>query len=180
MNNIALRYAESLFNLANEENQLEVFMNNLLFVGESLDDYDIINFFHHPLVELNKKIEVIEQYFEDNINQYILNFLSLLIKNNRFNLLRLVIDSFLEFYDEANGIKRGTLYTPTTLTTEEIKNIENVISKKTKVIIKLTMIIDQSLLGGLKVVIGDMVIDNSIKNRLSLLKGNLLKERVGE
>ena len=109
----------------------------------------------------------------------ILNFLKLLVDKSRFNLS---IDIFKEFNSLANdyrGIKEGILYVATSLDEAKVKAIEAKITKKIGKNVELTQIVDESLIGGFKVVISDLVIDNSIKNKLESLKNDLVEEKVG-
>lgn len=179
MNNIALGYAQSLFELALEEHQLVAYMESLSFVDKSLDE-EIISFFHHPLIHMEEKNELMDRCFRELVHPYVLNFLKLLHQKQRFNLIKVIIKEFALLNDEYHGIKKGVLYTASPLTDEEIERIQTAVSKKEKATIQLEVKIDESLLGGIKVTIGDHVIDSSIKNRLSLLRKDLLKGKVGE
>ena len=70
------RYAESLFDLAKEENQVTQYLDDIKLVGEVLDsDPQIVQFFNHVLIENDKKIQLLDQSFKGNVDQYVLNFL---------------------------------------------------------------------------------------------------------
>lgn len=69
------RYAESLFDLAKEENKVTQYLDDIKLVGEVLDsDPQIVQFFNHVLIENDKKIQLLDQSFKGNVDQYVLNF----------------------------------------------------------------------------------------------------------
>jgi len=179
MNNIALRYAESLFELGMEENKIEQYSNDLTTIKNSLDA-EIVDFFKHPLITFDDKMKIIDQSFKDNVNPYVLNFLKLLVQKHRFNEILAIINAFKQLHDEHLGIQRGFLYTAKAISVSDITSIEEVMSKKEKTKVKLQMIVDTSLIGGIKVVINGHVVDGSIQNRLSNMKKDLLNGKVGE
>ena len=79
------RYAESLFDLAKEENQVTQYLDDIKLVGEVLDsDPQIVQFFNHVLIENDKKIQLLDQSFKGNVDQYVLNFLKTIYKHGLF------------------------------------------------------------------------------------------------
>ena len=82
------RYAESLFDLAKEENQVTQYLDDIKLVGEVLDsDPQIVQFFNHVLIENDKKIQLLDQSFKGNVDQYVLNFLKLLVQSRRIRYI---------------------------------------------------------------------------------------------
>ena len=82
------RYAESLFDLAKEENQVTQYLDDIKLVGEVLgSDPQIVQFFNHVLIENDKKIQLLDQSFKGNVDQYVLNFLKLLVQSRRIRYI---------------------------------------------------------------------------------------------
>ena len=93
------RYAESLFDLAKEENQVTQYLDDIKLVGEVLDsDPQIVQFFNHVLIENDKKIQLLDQSFKGNVDQYVLNFLKLLVQSRRIRY----IDDIVKLAKDAN------------------------------------------------------------------------------
>ena len=86
---------------------------------------------------------------------------------------------FNSLANDYRGIKEGILYTASLLDEAKVKAIEAKIAQKIGKKVELTMVKDETLIGGFKVVISDLVIDNSIKNKLESLKNDLVEEKVG-
>ena len=74
------------------------------------------------------------------------------------------------------GIEEGMIYTPYELTDQQIQDIEKAISKKENKKVTLKVSIDSSLLGGIKVQIANRIYDGTIKNKVEMLKKELLRK----
>ena len=169
------RYAESLFDLAKEENKVTQYLDDIKLVGEVLDsDPQIVQFFNHVLIENDKKIQLLDQSFKGNVDQYVLNFLKLLVQSRRIRYIDDIVKSYINLSNQYLGIEEGMIYTPYELTDQQIQDIEKAISQKENKKVTLKVSIDPSLLGGYKVNLGNVVYDNSIKLQLKNLKNNLL------
>lgn len=171
------RYAESLFDLAKEENQVTQYLDDIKLVGEVLDsDPQIVQFFNHVLIENDKKIQLLDQSFKGNVDQYVLNFLKLLVQSRRIRYIDDIVKSYIKLSNQYLGIEEGMIYTPYELTDQQIQDIEKAISQKENKKVTLKVSIDPSLLGGIKVQISNRIYDGTIKNKVEMLKKELLRK----
>ena len=171
------RYAESLFDLAKEENKVTQYLDDIKLVGEVLgSDPQIVQFFNHVLIENDKKIQLLDQSFKGNVDQYVLNFLKLLVQSRRIRYIDDIVKSYIKLSNQYLGIEEGTIYTPYKLTDQQIQDIEKAISKKENKKVTLKLSIDSSLLGGIKVQIANRIYDGTIKNKVEMLKKELLRK----
>lgn len=171
------RYAESLFDLAKEENQVTQYLDDIKLVGEVLDsDPQIVQFFNHVLIENDKKIQLLDQSFKGNVDQYVLNFLKLLVQSRRIRYIDDIVKSYTNLSNQYLGIEEGVIYTPYELTDQQIQDIEKAISQKENKKVTLKVSIDPSLLGGIKVQIANRIYDGTIKNKVEMLKKELLRK----
>ena len=171
------RYAESLFDLAKEENQVTQYLDDIKLVGEVLDsDPQIVQFFNHVLIENDKKIKLLDQSFKGNVDQYVLNFLKLLVQSRRIRYIDDIVKSYINLSNQYLGIEEGMIYTPYELTDQQIQDIEKAISQKENKKVTLKVSIDPSLLGGIKVQIANRIYDGTIKNKVEMLKKELLRK----
>lgn len=167
------RYAESLFDLAKEENKVTQYLDDIKLVGEVLDsDPQIVQFFNHVLIENDKKIQLLDQSFKGNVDQYVLNFLKLLVQSRRIRYIDDIVKSYIKLSNQYLGIEEGMIYTPYELTDQQIQDIEKAISQKENKKVTLKVSIDPSLLGGIKVQIANRIYDGTIKNKVEMLKKN--------
>lgn len=171
------RYAESLFDLAKEENKVTQYLDDIKLVGEVLDsDPQIVQFFNHVLIENDKKIQLLYQSFKGNVDQYVLNFLKLLVQSRRIRYIDDIVKSYINLSNQYLGIEEGMIYTPYELTDQQIQDIEKAISQKENKKVTLKVSIDPSLLGGIKVQIANRIYDGTIKNKVEMLKKELLRK----
>ena len=171
------RYAESLFDLAKEENKVTQYLDDIKLVGEVLDsDPQIVQFFNHVLIENEKKIQLLDQSFKGNVDQYVLNFLKLLVQSRRIRYIDDIVKSYIKLSNQYLGIEEGMIYTPYELTDQQIQDIEKAISQKENKKVTLKVSIDPSLLGGIKVQISNRIYDGTIKNKVEMLKKELLRK----
>ena len=171
------RYAESLFDLAKEENKVTQYLDDIKLVGEVLgSDPQIVQFFNHVLIENEKKIQLLDQSFKGNVDQYVLNFLKLLVQSRRIRYIDDIVKSYIKLSNQYLGIEEGTIYTPYKLTDQQIQDIEKAISQKENKKVTLKVSIDPSLLGGIKVQIANRIYDGTIKNKVEMLKKELLRK----
>lgn len=171
------RYAESLFDLAKEENKVTQYLDDIKLVGEVLvSDPQIVQFFNHVLIENDKKIQLLDQSFKGNVDQYVLNFLKLLVQSRRIRYIDDIVKSYIKLSNQYLGIEEGMIYTPYELTDQQIQDIEKAISQKENKKVTLKVSIDPSLLGGIKVQISNRIYDGTIKNKVEMLKKELLRK----
>jgi F-type H+-transporting ATPase subunit delta len=171
------RYAESLFDLAKEENKVTQYLDDIKLVGEVLDsDPQIVQFFNHVLIGNDKKIQLLDQSFKGNVDQYVLNFLKLLVQSRRIRYIDDIVKSYIKLSNQYLGIEEGMIYTPYELTDQQIQDIEKAISQKENKKVTLKVSIDPSLLGGIKVQIANRIYDGTIKNKVEMLKKELLRK----
>ena len=177
MSVIGDRYAESLFDLAKEENKVTQYLDDIKLVGEVLgSDPQIVQFFNHVLIENEKKIQLLDQSFKGNVDQYVLNFLKLLVQSRRIRYIDDIVKSYIKLSNQYLGIEEGMIYTLYELTDQQIQDIEKAISKKENKKVTLKLSIDSSLLGGIKVQIANRIYDGTIKNKVEMLKKELLRK----
>ena len=171
------RYAESLFDLAKEENKVTQYLDDIKLVGEVLDsDPQIVQFFNHVLIGNDKKIQLLDQSFKGNVDQYVLNYLKLLVQSIRILYIDDIVKSYIYLSNQYLGIEEGMIYTPYELTDQQIQDIEKAISQKENKKVTLKVSIDPSLLGGIKVQIANRIYDGTIKNKVEMLKKELLRK----
>ncbi len=178
MDNVAIRYSQAMFDLALEVNELDSFLSDLKVVSSILrNDDESCAFFKNPRVKKTDKKIVLEASFSNAVGLYVLNTLKLLIDHGRFDHLQEIVLCFTHLYNKHNNIKEGILYTAFALNKSEETKIRAALEEKLNAKVELTTKIDRSLIGGVKVVIGNEVIDGTIANRIDSLKHELLQGR---
>lgn len=175
MDTIASRYAKALFELAKENDKVEIYQKQVKYVHSVIrENKELLEFLKCYTIESSNKKDLLNKIFKDDIDLEVIHFLFLIIDKKRINYLERI---FIEFNSESNeyrDILEGVIYSCEELDDKQINKIEESVALKLNKKVELSNIIDASLLGGIKVVINDTVFDNSIANKMQLLKQELL------
>ena len=116
-----------------------------------------------------------KEIFSSRIDRDVVNFFCLLIDKRRVSQFIEIAKEFHVLCNQSNGIKEGVVYSTRLLDSNEIKGIEESISQKMKLNVELTNKLDPQLLSGVRVVVDDIVMDGSLKNKIDNLRHELLK-----
>lgn len=164
---ISKNYGQALFELADDAGALDGSFEELCFVNEVIDsDLEFSSFLRAPFVPVADKIRVINKSFGDKISELVLNFLSVLIKNNRVNELDGVKDYYLVRLDESKGVLHAEVTVDREITEETEKELVKKLESGTGKKIKLEKKVDPSILGGIIINCHGKVVDNSVKGAL--------------
>ena len=87
-----------------------------------------------------------------------------------------LLETFIDLCNESLKVKKGIVYSTTSLTEEEIIKIQNAFNEKLSIKVELTNKVDESLIGCIRVIIEDHIYDSSLKNQLESLKSSLKRE----
>ena len=128
---------------------------------------------HSPIVQKSKKIAVVKQIFEGKICEPMMAFFVLVIKKGRESGLDEISTEFLRQYDLYKGIQKATVISAKALSTEARTKISALVAEKTNKTVELTEKIDEDLIGGFILRIGDIQIDNSIESQLRKIKNSI-------
>tara|TARA_B100002051_G_scaffold253061_1_gene266703 strand:- start:1111 stop:1668 length:558 start_codon:yes stop_codon:yes gene_type:complete len=171
------RYGLALFEVANEFSEIEIIENN---VKDLLEIYnsnkDLENFFKNPTQSLSNQLLVVKNISEKmKFSKIFKNFLSVLVTKRRIFFLKKIILSFLNLCSIRKGELSATLISSKKLSSDEINNISSDLSKTIGSKINFNYLIDQNLIGGLKIQLGSLMIDTSIKNKLQKYQKAMLE-----
>jgi len=149
---ISERYALALYNLSKDQNQINEFelsMNNFMKIYESNED--LKSFVKNPTYSTSSQQKVFEKITS------LMNF-------NK------IIQKFLKLISLKRGEIKANLISSKKIDSKILSDLEKQISESVKHPIKLNYKIDESLLGGIIIQIGSLMIDTSVKNKLKKYK----------
>ena len=164
----ANRYALALYEIANEKSELESVEKN---VKELLDVYktsdDLQNFIKNPTQSQSIQLEILNKIsIQMSLSIIVKNFLSILVTKRRIFFLNTIFLNFLSLVSKKKGELKAFLISSKKLTNEELKNLSTALSQTVENPVTFNYEVDETLIGGLKMQIGSLMIDTSIKNKL--------------
>lgn len=169
---VASRYAGSLLELSVEKGQLEAVhqdMNRLMDLAASNRDFKVM--LQSPVISAEKKIKVLNALFEKSSTPLIASFFNLLAQKGREGIVLDIAEEFHKQYNLHNKIQEAEVITTFPLN-ESLRmsfiSLIQEISGKEKVELKEK--VDEELIGGFVLTVGDKQIDESLSSKLSQLK----------
>lgn len=174
-NDIAGRYAEALFQLGKESDQLEEAKDEALVLREVLkSNPELLTFFRAVKVTDDEKKQVIDQVFASCLPDT-RNMLKLLIDKDRMFFLDDILKEFVRLAYVELGIETANVASARPLDETQMKRIREALEKKTGHRINLTNTIDPSLIAGIRVTTDNSVTDVTVARQIEGMKEALLK-----
>jgi ATP synthase F1 delta subunit len=167
---IARVYAEALFEVAKEKGKLDVIREQLGQVADALQaDRELAVFFFSPYFSSAEKRDGIGRAIA-GAEPELTNFLELLVEKHRMPVIFRMRRRFDELWAEENKQLDVTLTSAVELDPEIVERVGAEIERQTDRKVQLRSQVDDDLLGGLVLQVGNMVLDASIRNRLERLR----------
>lgn len=166
----ALRYAKATLNLAVEKKATDAIDRDMRSLVQTISDSDELKeMLASPILEGSSKKEVLLTLF-NNFNEITKEVFSLLVSKKRIDLLYDVATKYIALNEDLKGENVALVTTAVPLTPSLEKKILSKIGKITKNKITLENQIDESIIGGFVLRIGDLQYNASISNKLNSLK----------
>jgi F-type H+-transporting ATPase subunit delta len=167
---IARVYAEALFEVAKEKGKLDAIRGQLGQVADALQaDRELAVFFFSPYFSSAEKRDGIARAIT-GAEPELTNFLGLLVEKHRMPVIFRMRRRFDELWAEENKQLDVTLTSAVELDPEIVGRVGAEIERQTDRKVQLRSRVDEDLLGGLVLQVGNMVLDASIRNRLERLR----------
>ncbi|MHA6532680.1 F0F1 ATP synthase subunit delta [Paenibacillus sp. BAC0078] len=168
---VAKRYAGALYSAAVDKGITLEVEDQLKTVVEVLhNDQEVKRFILAPRISQSDKLKVLRTALQDKVSPTVMNTVELLVERGRTDIFADLLETYIKIEGDALGIGDATVYSTYPLSQEEQDTVAAEFSQLTNRKIRVTNLIDKSLLGGLKVVIGDTLYDGSLSGKLTRLE----------
>jgi len=177
---IARRYAKAFYELAAEQKKLETVAGDIDSLRSLDDDGDFKAFLKNPSISRKEQLGVMAAIAKKaKADSVTANFLGVIVENGRLPLLAEILDVTAETIAEHRGELRADVTSARALTDEQVKNLQASLKKATGQDVEMTLHHDETLIGGLKIQLGSLLIDQSVKTRLERLERALKSDTAG-
>jgi F-type H+-transporting ATPase subunit delta len=171
---VAVKYATALFRTAKRTAQLESISRDLAALSGLLSTNVLLkNFVESPQVLEKDKKEFLTSTFQPLISQALFSFLMLVLSKHRIQYLVSMTEEFQRLVKEDQGIVEARLITARSLDQVLAGQIREELEKSTGKTVEMKLQVDPSLIGGIVVILGDKIIDRSIRHQLSRMKDKM-------
>jgi F-type H+-transporting ATPase subunit delta len=178
-NQLALRYAQAIYELSAEKKLLDQVEAELGLVESTINAYsELATLIYHPRVLAKAKKETITKIFSKDVADFVLKFLMLLVDKRRETILPAIIREYVKLANVARNIVEAEVTTAMPLGADQQQALIAKLGMVTGKTIVLKTHINKAIIGGVVVKIGDKLIDGSIARQLETLKNALLHNEV--
>lgn len=169
----AARYAKALLSLASDKNVSREVNEDMTLISETIkNSSDLQAFLKSPVIKNNMKKNALLEIFR-SVNGVTSGLFEVLIGNNRLDILPLVASNYNRLYNEMNGVQVAKVTTAIPLTPALEAKIQQKVKELTGNEAKIENIIDESIIGGFILRVGDIQYNGSVKAQLTNLKREL-------
>ena len=147
---VSKTYGDALFDIALEKNAVDEFAAEVTAVAQAFSENpDLMKLLEHPKIVKEEKIKFIEDVFKGRISDEMTGFLVLIVDKGRQRELAGIFEYFADRVREYKNIGVAYVSTPVEMSDAQMHYT-----------------VDESLIGGMVIRIGDRVVDSSIKTKL--------------
>ena len=168
---VASRYAKSLIDLAQENNnldQVKIDMDGVVQVIKTSTELQAV--LTNPIIKTDRKTAILTALFSDKVKPEILAFFHIMAKKGRANLIYPTAQEFVREYNEVKGIVNVEVTSAAALSQENLQALKQSIAQQLNKEIILINKVDATLIGGFIVKVGDRLLDESIQGKLNKLE----------
>ncbi len=176
----ARRYAEAVFQLAERDQALDRWRDDLNLAAEVASDARVAKAVNSPMLPLARREELVEQLLGSRLSKPAFRLVRLLVQRGNLELVGAIAAEYQRLLNKKRGVVSAIVTSAAPLTKGEDEAIRARVAQLTGTTVDVTTTVDPALIGGVTVRIGDRLIDASVRGRLERLREQLLAgARVG-
>jgi F-type H+-transporting ATPase subunit delta len=166
---IARPYAVAAYKLGKEQNALAKWSEMLGFAAAVVNDAQMQAYIQDPKVVSSELQEVFLKVCGDKLNEFGQNLIKVLVEYDRISVLPAITSAFEALKAQDEGVLDAQIIAASKPTDAEIKDLVRRLESKFSKKIEASVSVDAELIGGIKIIVGDTVIDASVKAQLQNL-----------
>lgn len=166
---IARPYAEALFQVAKGQN-LAAWGAQLDALAQVAQDADLRQFADHPKAEVQQVVAVMTAAIKQDLAGGVQNFLQTVVENGRLAALPEIVVQYHALANAASGVSDAQIYSAFDLSEAQLTELKAALEKRFGRKLDAHVHLEPALIGGVRVVVGDEVLDTSVKARLERMK----------
>ncbi|MGD8412623.1 MAG: F0F1 ATP synthase subunit delta [Candidatus Latescibacterota bacterium] len=179
LSGVAKRYAVALFNAAVKQDIAEQVNEDLTTFVELLrTNRNLVGFLKSPEVLTESKKKLVVDVFGDRSAGLFVQFILLLIDKKRLKHILEIADAFSQLYEQMQGIVEAKVITAIPLDADlEQRTVER-LEEETNKTIRISKTVDPDIIGGMIIIVGDNILDGSIRHKLEQMRRSLGEVKV--
>ena len=166
------RYGQAIFELAHEQGEADQWGQDMNAVAEAFQDADFIALLKHAGVPAEDKRRATDAVLA-GVRPMVMNMVNLLVARGLVDAIPEACREYQDLLDRQEGRQRVEITTAVPLEPAEVERITSFVAGLIGREVVVTAHVDESILGGLVIQIGDRLLDGSARARLSGLREQL-------
>jgi len=172
---ISKRYAKALLSLGREDGRYAEYGQSLQefchFCSQNDEFFQVIS---NQIFTIEDRKQILSVILEKtSYPEVVKNFLKLLLEKNRVGVLKDITEHYSKLTDELSNITRAEVITARPLKKDALERLVQALKSLTSKEIKINVMEDASIMGGLIIKTGDLVLDGSVRTQLEGLRESL-------
>ncbi len=168
------KYARALYNVSVQQEDVKEVSERIHYISAVMKTVpEFSQFLQTHQVSAKDKLKAVRNVLKNDISSLEVDLLAELIQHGHVLLMAEISRRFTYLVEVDSSVVNVKISSAAELTEDEIKNIVNKIEAQSNKKVSIETEIDANLIGGIKLRVGNTVIDNSISRRLELLKDTL-------
>lgn len=173
---VARRYALALMGAAEGQKSVDAVAADMAFLGGLVKgSRDLRLLLTSPIVSIPRKRAALHNLLNTRVQPMTLSFVDLLTTKQRETLLFDIVEQFGVLRDERLGIVNIDVTTAVDLTAEQQRALSKALEHHTQKKVRVNTLMDPSVKGGLRIRIGDTVLDATVTHKLERLHQRFLQ-----
>jgi F-type H+-transporting ATPase subunit delta len=169
----ARRYAEAAFDIGRSDGTLDAWERDLARLGSLLESGELPRFLEHPGIPFARKEAVLQQAAGGDVSREALALVLLMVRRGRPGAIGRMIETFGELLRRERGIALAEVRTALPLDEAQRRAVQERLAALTGDTIEMREMVDEDLIGGIAVRIGDTLYDASVRSRLERLRARM-------
>lgn len=172
-------YASALFRAAISRNEVNDMAESLKAITDAASSSpELMTVLHHPRITRERKKELLRGIFEGRVHHHVGHFLMLLVEKDRAAIIPNVAEQFGRLLDEYRREADAEAITAIPLSEQQQQVLRQRLEASTGYKVRLTTRVDETILGGMIVRVGDKLVDGSIATQLQTMRDHLRQVKV--
>lgn len=165
---VANRYVKALMESAKSKEENAMYEKGLKEISNLFESNENFkNVLLNPRIENQEKLNIIKEIFPECNNEIFDNFIKLLIDEKRINIVEDISNEYTKLYDSLNKELKMKIITAMKLDDEQINELISKYKELYKAdTVEYELEIDETIIGGIKVIVGNKIYDNSVKTQI--------------
>ena len=169
-------YAGALLDMAKQAGQLDEVADELKQLGQLLEAQpDLLRLMSSQVLSSQARSRSVEAIFQGRVSDLVYRFLQVVNEKGRLDVLPGIIQAYVKLLDEHQGVMEADVFVAQRLSESDVQSVSTAIGKMVGKNIVLHQYLEPGLIGGLKIRVGDQLIDGSVATGLRLMRRQLVE-----